>query len=121
MREQPWSRGMGKWSRFSLGCKVCDNYLRKHREGRAGFTWIPHSLQAPGVQLLQAWDMIPQLCPTQASLTPSFPGILRNPYLIPHAIGVFPPGGAELLIRAAIAPNPGFWAAGSSLTALHTD
>lgn len=38
MREEPWSRGMRKWSRFSLGCKVCDNYLRKHREDRAGFT-----------------------------------------------------------------------------------
>lgn len=41
MREEPWSGGMGKWSRFSLGCKVCDNYLRKHREGRAGLSLDP--------------------------------------------------------------------------------
>lgn len=37
------------------------------------------------MQLLQAWNTISQLCPTQASLAPSFPGILRNPYLLPHA------------------------------------
>lgn len=41
MREEAQRGGMGKWSRFSLGCKVCDNYLRKHREGRAGLTLDP--------------------------------------------------------------------------------
>jgi len=34
---------MRKWSRFSLGCNACNNYLRKHGDGRARFTLDPRA------------------------------------------------------------------------------
>lgn len=54
--------------------------------------WIPQRLQAClRVQLLQAWNIILQLCLTQTSLAPSFPGTLGNLYVIQHATWVFFP------------------------------
>lgn len=42
VRREQQSRGMRKWSRFSLGWNTCNNYLRKHMEmaGLISF-WIP--------------------------------------------------------------------------------
>lgn len=122
MREEPRSGGMRKWSRFSLGCKVCDNYLRKHREGRAGFTLDPTA--SAGCS-----------CVAAAGLEHDFPA-LPNPG-VPRSflprnsqesmpdptrhLGFFLPVGSALLHGAVIAPNAGFQAAGSSVTPLNTD
>lgn len=119
MREELQSGGMGKWSRFSLGCKVCDNYLRKHREGRAGLTLDPTATAGSS-------------CAAAAGLEHDFTA-LPNPG-IPHSFlprnsqesipDPTRPLGFSLLVvlhRAVIAPNPGFQAAGSSLTPPSTD
>lgn len=88
---------------------MCDNYLRKHREGRAGFTLDPTASAGSS-------------CAAAAGLEHDFPA-LPNPS-VPRSflprnsqesvpaptchLGFFLPVGAELLDRAVIAPNPGF-------------
>lgn len=71
---------------------------------------IPQQLQAClCMQLLQARNIILQLCLTQTSLVPCSPGALGNPYLIQHATWCFFfPLGAELFNKAVTAPNQDF-------------
>lgn len=72
--------------------------------------WIPQQLQAClCVQLLQARNIILQLCLTQASPVPCSPGTLRNLYLIQHVTwSFFLPLGAELFDKAVTAQNQDF-------------
>lgn len=85
VRKEQQSGGMRKWSRFSLGCNACNNYLRKHGDGRAHFILDPTataSLLACAAATGLEYNFTAL---TQTSLALSFPGTLRNLYLIQRA------------------------------------
>lgn len=82
-----------------------NNYLRKHGEGRAGFTLDPTATAGSSCAAAAGLEHDFTALPNPSVPHPFLP---RNPYLIPHAIGVFLPVGAKVLSRAVIAPNPDF-------------